>query len=31
MPELPDSIIQLEDGDYLEIGNDGELSLQRNS
>ena len=31
MPDMPDSIIQLEDGDYLNIGDDGELSLQRNS
>ena len=30
MPDLPDSIIQLEDGDYLDIGDDGQLSLQRN-
>jgi len=31
MPELPDAILQLEDGDYLEIDDDGGLSLQRNS
>jgi len=31
MPDMPDSIIQLEDGDYLNIADDGELSLQRNS
>ena len=30
IPELPDSIVQLEDGDHLEIDNQGELSLQRN-
>jgi len=30
MPDLPKSIIQLEDGDYLNIGVDGKLSLQRN-
>jgi len=27
---LPESIIQLEDGDYLDIGEDGQLTLQRN-
>jgi len=30
IPVLPESIIQLEDGDYLDIGEDGQLTLQRN-
>ena len=31
MPEMPDSIVQLEDGDCLEIDDEGKLSVQRNS
>ena len=31
IPELPESIVQIEDGDSLVIGSDGSISMQINS
>ena len=31
MPELPESVMQIEDGDSLQIGDDGTILMQRNS
>ena len=31
MPKLPDSVVQIEDGDFLMIDENGSVSLQRKS